>query len=78
MSESPRKGTPRPGNGGPRPNAGGARSGAGRKPSELELELERVMVMLTPEQIAQARQLGGGGQRDLSKGIRRALESCKT
>lgn len=76
MSESPRKGTPRPGNGGPRPNAGGARSGAGRKPSELELE--RVMVMLTPEQIAQARQLGGGGQRDLSKGIRRALESCKT
>ena len=76
MSESPRKGTPRPGNGGPRPNAGGARPGAGRNPSEIEYE--RIMVMLTPEQIAQARQLGGGGPRDLSKGIRRALESCKT
>jgi len=76
MSESPRKGTPRPGNGGPRPNAGGARLGAGRNPSEIKYE--RIMVMLTPEQIAQARQLAGGGQRDLSKGIRRALESCKT
>lgn len=51
---------------------GGKRVGAGRKSTFLELE--RVTVTLTPDQVVYLTQLGGG---NVSAGIRRAIAKSK-
>ena len=52
---------------------GGKRQSAGRPKANTQ----RTNVFLTPEELAYARQIGGGGPRDLSKGIKIALEAYK-
>jgi hypothetical protein len=49
----------------------------GAPPKPPELRKLPVRIMLTPAQIMAARAIGGGGERDVSKGVQMALANYK-